>query len=241
MLYRWLVLIASCVAALSLFVSGATGGADATTADFPVTITAGNGKVTIRQATQTRRLALADRHGVAVRDRRRQAGDRRRRPVRLPEDRAEDVPVGVHAQRRGDRSLRAGSRRRLVRPEGARRRARTARHPGHPPRRGAVVPGCVPADPPARAGHRAAPGRDEGHRPDEDADRTGGADVEGQGGRSHRLPRADAGLLLCVVPLVRRARSTRFSVSRTSPTRPIRAAPAIHSCRPSTSSRRARI
>ena len=47
MLYRWLVLTASCVAALSLFVSGATGGRAATAADFPVTITAGNGKVTI--------------------------------------------------------------------------------------------------------------------------------------------------------------------------------------------------
>ena len=54
MLYRWLVLIASCAAALSLFVSGATGGAEATTADFPVTITAGNGKVTIR--TQPKRV-----------------------------------------------------------------------------------------------------------------------------------------------------------------------------------------
>jgi iron complex transport system substrate-binding protein len=48
-LHRWLVLIASCAAALSLFVSGATGGADAASADFPVTITAGNGKVTIRK------------------------------------------------------------------------------------------------------------------------------------------------------------------------------------------------
>ena len=54
MLYRWLVVIASAVAALSLFVSGATGGRVATAADFPVTITAGNGKVTIRK--QPRRI-----------------------------------------------------------------------------------------------------------------------------------------------------------------------------------------
>jgi iron complex transport system substrate-binding protein len=53
-LSRWLVLTVSCVAALALFVSGATGGRSATTADFPVTITAGNGKVTITK--QPRRV-----------------------------------------------------------------------------------------------------------------------------------------------------------------------------------------
>jgi iron complex transport system substrate-binding protein len=53
-LYRWLVLIASCVAALSLFATGATGGSRAASADYPVTITAGNGKVTIRK--QPRRI-----------------------------------------------------------------------------------------------------------------------------------------------------------------------------------------
>jgi iron complex transport system substrate-binding protein len=50
-LYRGLVLVAASVAALSLVVSGA-GGAPA--ADFPVTITASNGKVTIRK--QPRRI-----------------------------------------------------------------------------------------------------------------------------------------------------------------------------------------
>ena len=54
MSYRWLVLVASGVAALSLFVSGATGGSVAAAADFPVTITAGNGEVTIRK--QPRRI-----------------------------------------------------------------------------------------------------------------------------------------------------------------------------------------
>jgi cobalamin transport system substrate-binding protein len=53
-LYRWLVLTASCVVALSLFVSGAIGGGTAATADYPVTITAANGKVTIRK--QPRRI-----------------------------------------------------------------------------------------------------------------------------------------------------------------------------------------
>jgi iron complex transport system substrate-binding protein len=53
-LYRWLVLTVTCVAALLLFVSGATGGPASTAADFPVTITAGNGKVTVRK--QPRRI-----------------------------------------------------------------------------------------------------------------------------------------------------------------------------------------
>ena len=54
MLYRWLVLVAAGVAALSVFVTGATGGHAAQAADFPVTITAGNGKVTITK--QPRRI-----------------------------------------------------------------------------------------------------------------------------------------------------------------------------------------
>ena len=48
-LYRWLVSLALSVAALSLLVPGATGGRTAGSADFPITITAGNGKVTIRK------------------------------------------------------------------------------------------------------------------------------------------------------------------------------------------------
>ena len=54
MLDRSLVLVATGLAALSLFVAGATGGQVAHAADFPVTITAGNGKVTI--AKQPRRI-----------------------------------------------------------------------------------------------------------------------------------------------------------------------------------------
>jgi cobalamin transport system substrate-binding protein len=52
--YRWFVLVASCVAALALGVTSATGGRAAAAADFPVTITAGNGKVTITK--QPRRI-----------------------------------------------------------------------------------------------------------------------------------------------------------------------------------------
>ena len=49
------------------------------------------------------RLALADGDRDPVRDRRRQAGDRRRRPVGLPEVGAEDEPVRLHPERRGGR------------------------------------------------------------------------------------------------------------------------------------------
>ena len=175
----------------------------ATAADFPVTITAGNGKVTIAQATAPHRLALADRDRVALRDRRRQAGDRRRRPVRLPEDRAPDGPLGLRPQRGGDRRVRARSRDHRLRPEGPVGRPRAARHPSRPPRRGPHLPGRVPAASPARPRHRAEGRRNEGHRPDEDADRTPGQGVEGQGGGSHRLSRADSGLLLGVVELLR--------------------------------------
>jgi iron complex transport system substrate-binding protein len=51
--YRWLILAVSCVTALALFVSGATGDGTAA-ADFPVTITAGNGKLTLSK--QPRRI-----------------------------------------------------------------------------------------------------------------------------------------------------------------------------------------
>ena len=54
MLHRLFVLAGSAAAGLALFVAGATGAGNATAADFPVTITAGNGKVTIEK--QPRRI-----------------------------------------------------------------------------------------------------------------------------------------------------------------------------------------
>ena len=101
------------------------------------------------------RLALADGDRVALRDRRRPAGRRRRRPVRLPEERPEDDALRLHAERRGDRRLPPGSRRHLVRPEGARQRAQPARDPRDPARDGVQLQRRVPADPPARPRHRA--------------------------------------------------------------------------------------
>ena len=78
------------------------------------------------------RLALADGDRGSVRDRRRQAGRRGRRPVELPGERAEDEALRLHAERRGDRRLQARPRRRLVRRQPHRRGAREAEHPGAP-------------------------------------------------------------------------------------------------------------
>ena len=72
----------------------------------------------------------------AVRHRRRRAGDRRRRPVGLPEDGAEDQALRLHPERRGDRRLPARPRRHLV----STRRACPARSPklAHPGRAAAA-------------------------------------------------------------------------------------------------------
>ena len=122
---------------------------------FPVTIIASNGKVTVKKQAAPHRLAVADGDRVALRDRRRQAGRRGRRPVRLPEGRAEDVALRLHAERRGHRRVPARPRRHRVRPEGPRRRARAARDHRRPPRRREDVRGRVSADRPARPRHRA--------------------------------------------------------------------------------------
>ena len=127
-----------------------TSAASATT--FPVTITAGNGKVTVSKRP-TRIVSLSPTATeIAVRDRRRQAGDRRRRPVRLPEE----AP-----RRRSSRASRRTSRRSpayrpdlvvvVVRPEGP-RRARSTKL-GIPvllQRAATTIPGAYAADPPAR-------------------------------------------------------------------------------------------
>ena len=80
-----------------------------------------NGKVTVSKRP-TRIVSLSPTATeIAVRDRRRPAGRRRRRPVRLSEERAEDGALGLHPERRGDRRLPARPRRHRLRPEGPRR------------------------------------------------------------------------------------------------------------------------
>ena len=142
------------------------------------------------------RLALPDRDRDAVRDRRRQAGDRGRQPVRLPEERAEDVALRLHAERRGDRGLPAGPRRHRVRHEGARVVAPQAEDHGRPPRRREDAEGRVHADPPARHGHRQ---RRRGHDARQDhahEDRRDRGALEEPRSRQVRLPRAHARPLL---------------------------------------------
>ena len=117
------------------------------------------------EAAGPHRLAVAHGNGESVRDRCRLAGGRRRRPVRLPEERAADGPLRVHSERGGDRRVPARSGRDRVRPEGPLGRARAARHHRPPPGRSEELQGCVPADPPARDGHGSRVGRGEaGHR-----------------------------------------------------------------------------
>ena len=61
---------------------------------------------------------------------------------------------GFTPERRGDRRLQARPRRHRVRPEGPVGRAPAARHHRPPPGRREELQGRVPADPPARDGHR---------------------------------------------------------------------------------------
>ena len=153
MLRSFVTLAGSALAALALSVAGASGGPSAA-GSFPVTVVASNGKVTVSKRPSPHRLALADGDRDALRDRRGLAGRRRRRPVRLPEERSADVALGLHPERRGDRRLPARPRRHRVRPEGPVGRAPAARHHRAPPGRREELQGRVPADPPARDGHR---------------------------------------------------------------------------------------
>ena len=80
---------------------------------FPVTVAAANGKVTLDEKP-VRIVSLSPTATEdAVRDRRRAAGDRGRRPVELPGEGAADEALRLHAERRGDRRLQARPRRRL--------------------------------------------------------------------------------------------------------------------------------
>ena len=93
-------------------------------AAFPVTIDGGERRGDDRRAAGADRLALADGDRDAVRDRCRRSGRGRRRPVELPVRGADDRPVGVRAERRGDRLVRAGPGRLLDRAGRPRRVAR---------------------------------------------------------------------------------------------------------------------
>ena len=88
----------------------------AAAATFPVTVNTPDGAVTIPAKPTQDRLDLADGHRDAVRHRRRPAGGGRRRPVELPGRRAEDRPVGLHPEPRGDPEVRPGPRRRRRHP-----------------------------------------------------------------------------------------------------------------------------
>ncbi len=110
------------------------------------------------QAAGPDRLALADRHRDAVRDRRRPAGRGGGRAVGLPAQGAADDALRLHAERRGNRRVETRPRRDRVRPEGALGRARPPRDPGRLPERGPDAARRVPADPPARQGERARGG-----------------------------------------------------------------------------------
>ncbi len=160
-------------------------------AAFPVTITTPNGKVTVPK--QPRRIVslsptatetlFAIGAGAQV--------DRRRRPVRLPEERAADDAVGLHAERRGDRRLPARPRRHRVRPQGPLGRARAARHPGDRPRR---RPGRSPARTSRSGSSACVTGQATARRSSiARMKRQIGRIVkrsQGQAHRAHRLPRA---------------------------------------------------
>ncbi len=117
-------LAGAALAALAVAVSGASAGVDR-----PERVPGHRDRLQREghglEAARPHRLAVADGDGDALRDRRRLAGRRRRRPVRLPEGGAEDLALGLHAERRGDRDVSTRPRRHRVRPEGALGRPRT--------------------------------------------------------------------------------------------------------------------
>ena len=233
-------LVVVAVAACACLLAGSAVSASSVTPSYPVTITVDEREGHDPEATPSDRLALRLCDRVALRHRRRRPGGRGRRPVGLPEERAEDDPLGLHPERRGDRRLQARPRDRLLRPEGHVRRAPEARHSGRDPGR-AAKRWRAPTSRSGNSGSRPATcSRRRRRRRDEGADRRRPSRRRRVGPRacrcttssrptSTRRPRARSS-----------GRSTRCSVSRTSPMRPTRPAPATRSSRPSTSSRRAR-
>ena len=125
-LRSFVLLAGAALAALVVAVAGAAG-AGPTPGSFPVTVVASNGKVTVKTrpsrivslsptATETLFAIGAGPQVVAVDDQ-----------SDYPKSRAADVALRLHAERRGDRRLQAGSRRHRLRPEGSLGRARPAR------------------------------------------------------------------------------------------------------------------
>ena len=157
-----------------------------------------------RREARPHRLALADRDRGPVRDRRGQAGDRRRRPVELPGPGADDEALRLHAERRGDRRLQARPRRRLARQqrpaEGARRSSRS-RPCSSRRRRTSPRPTGRSAGLGTATGHTAgAAATVDGAEAEDRRDRGGGAEVL----EAQLLPGAQPGLLLGDVVDVRR-------------------------------------
>src|SRR5439155_1535987 len=140
-------------------------------------------------------VALADRDGDALRRRRRPAGRRGRRPVRLPGERAADEALRLYPERRGDRRLQPRPRRPLQRRR-ARLVAAEARPDGAARAGGGQPAPGLRRDPPARRRH--------GTRGEVDRRREvdAGADHDADPFRSEALaapeglPRARAGPLL---------------------------------------------
>ena len=207
-------------------------------APFPVTVTAGNGKVTIRKrparivslsptATESLFAIGAGSQVVAVDDQ-----------SDYPKSAPKTTLSGLHAERRGDRRATGPtSSWSSYDPKGLVDALDAARDPGARPQRGADAPRRVPADPPARHGHRARA----------QARRRSSPRMKAQIATIVASTRAKADGLtvyheLDAGPLLGRPRtrssgaSTRCSACGTSPTRPTRRARATRSSRPSTSS-----
>src|SRR5262249_12947904 len=149
------------------------------------------------------RLAVTDRDRRPVRDRRREAGRRGRRPVELPGERAEDEALRVHAQRRGGGRLPPRSGRDRERRERPRGRTRQAEDPRAPRAAGDGAPRGVRPDPPAGQGDRAR--RRSGRGRGTDAARSVKGDRDDAEGLAPELLRgAEPGLLLGYFEDVRR-------------------------------------
>ena len=105
------------------------------------------------------RLAVAHRHGDAVRGRGRRPGGRGRRVLGLPARCAGHRTQRLPSQPRGDRGLRTGSGGDVGEPRGDRVRSRSTGHPGTNSRSSAEPGRRLPADAPDRDGHGDAQAR----------------------------------------------------------------------------------
>ncbi len=152
---------------------------------------------------------------------------------------SEDEALRLHAERRGDRRLQTGSRRRLARQQRPAEGAGEARHPGPARAAGGEPRRGVRADPGPRQGdgpRRRCGGDRRGAETEDRRDRGGGAEVL----EAQLLRGAQPGLLLGDVVDVRRPGAQAARPAATSPTRRRRAAPATRSSPASTSCRRTR-